>query len=380
MSQPEIVIEAEGLTRYFGEFLAVDHVSFSVQAGEVVGYLGPNGSGKTTTMRMLCGLLTPDSGEGTGNLREREIGNPVAVRDAPSHENAGSIEAVYEFRHEPALSHPRLSEDRDELGAALTFDPRGLESKQRKLVGATDERSCVPDPTCPAGPYGIERVPGLDRDGFTLGGKLDPFAIRDHTVCCLPRSLADQYCARLCVLLQAGSDVHRIPRDDQLPSRSPFPTRDDVAGVDAHAQSNLCPVRLCDTSREGRKGLVNAERRPYRAFRIIFVCLGDSEDGEDRVADELLGDSSVSLDLVVDSSNVPLRDAQHSGSSRSPSAIEPTRSAKSTETTRRSSCSTPTRPPGASLGAAPHVEQNAAAARCSVPHAEQVCQSDAPHA
>lgn len=56
------VIVAEGLTRLFGDFVAVDHVSFSVQEGEVVGYLGPNGSGKTTTIRMLLGLLLPTEG------------------------------------------------------------------------------------------------------------------------------------------------------------------------------------------------------------------------------------------------------------------------------------------------------------------------------
>ena len=56
------VIETQGLTRRFGDFLAVDHVSFQVFAGEVVGYLGPNGSGKTTTMRMLLGLLRPTEG------------------------------------------------------------------------------------------------------------------------------------------------------------------------------------------------------------------------------------------------------------------------------------------------------------------------------
>lgn len=57
-----IVTQAEGLTRYFGEFLAVDHVSFAINSSEVVGYLGPNGSGKTTTIRMLLGLLRPSSG------------------------------------------------------------------------------------------------------------------------------------------------------------------------------------------------------------------------------------------------------------------------------------------------------------------------------
>ncbi|RCK72546.1 MAG: putative ABC transporter ATP-binding protein [Anaerolineae bacterium] len=56
------VIRAEGLTKRFGDFTAVDHVSFTVQRGEVVGYLGPNGSGKTTTIRMLLGLLLPSEG------------------------------------------------------------------------------------------------------------------------------------------------------------------------------------------------------------------------------------------------------------------------------------------------------------------------------
>jgi ABC-2 type transport system ATP-binding protein len=62
---PEPVIRVEGLTRFFGDFLAVDHVSFNIDPGEVVGYLGPNGSGKTTTIRMLLGLLTPNEGKAT---------------------------------------------------------------------------------------------------------------------------------------------------------------------------------------------------------------------------------------------------------------------------------------------------------------------------
>jgi ABC-2 type transport system ATP-binding protein len=58
-----VVIEAKNLTRRFGNFTAVDHISFRMQTGEVVGYLGPNGSGKTTTIRMLLGLLLPSEGE-----------------------------------------------------------------------------------------------------------------------------------------------------------------------------------------------------------------------------------------------------------------------------------------------------------------------------
>jgi ABC-2 type transport system ATP-binding protein len=62
---PKPVVIVENLTRRFGDFVAVDHVNFSVKAGEIVGYLGPNGSGKTTTIRMLLGLLEPSEGKAT---------------------------------------------------------------------------------------------------------------------------------------------------------------------------------------------------------------------------------------------------------------------------------------------------------------------------
>lgn len=65
MNGEQTVIQVRGLTKRFGDFTAVDHISFDVQAGEVVGYLGPNGSGKTTTIRMLLGLLRPSEGEGS---------------------------------------------------------------------------------------------------------------------------------------------------------------------------------------------------------------------------------------------------------------------------------------------------------------------------
>ncbi|OGQ89875.1 MAG: ABC transporter ATP-binding protein [Deltaproteobacteria bacterium RIFOXYA12_FULL_58_15] len=60
----ERVIDVEGLTRNFGSFCAVDAIGFTVQRGEVFGFLGANGAGKSTTIRMLCGLLTPSAGRG----------------------------------------------------------------------------------------------------------------------------------------------------------------------------------------------------------------------------------------------------------------------------------------------------------------------------
>lgn len=60
---PEVIIAVDALTKRFGEFTAVDRVSFQVGEGEIFGFLGPNGSGKTTTIRMLLGLLLPSAGQ-----------------------------------------------------------------------------------------------------------------------------------------------------------------------------------------------------------------------------------------------------------------------------------------------------------------------------
>jgi ABC-2 type transport system ATP-binding protein len=62
-SDSDALVRAVDLTRRFGEFIAADHVSFEVRAGEIYGLLGPNGAGKSTTFRMLCGLLRPSAGD-----------------------------------------------------------------------------------------------------------------------------------------------------------------------------------------------------------------------------------------------------------------------------------------------------------------------------
>lgn len=60
-----VAVRTLGLTRRFGNFVAVDHITFEVPRGEIFGFLGPNGAGKSTTIRMLCGLLEPSEGQGT---------------------------------------------------------------------------------------------------------------------------------------------------------------------------------------------------------------------------------------------------------------------------------------------------------------------------
>ena len=83
------VITVEGLTKRFGEVIAVDDLSFEVDQGTVVGFLGPNGAGKTTTLRMLLGLVTPTSGTARIDGRPyRELADPIghvgAVLEASS--------------------------------------------------------------------------------------------------------------------------------------------------------------------------------------------------------------------------------------------------------------------------------------------------------
>jgi ABC-2 type transport system ATP-binding protein len=71
-------ISVQGLTKRFGDVLAVDHLDFEVDQGTVVGFLGPNGAGKTTTLRMLLGLVTPTAGTaGFGGRPYRELPDPV---------------------------------------------------------------------------------------------------------------------------------------------------------------------------------------------------------------------------------------------------------------------------------------------------------------
>ncbi len=62
MKTDKYVIEADGLTKQFGDFIATDHITFKVHEGEIFGFLGANGAGKTTAMRMLCGLSRPSDG------------------------------------------------------------------------------------------------------------------------------------------------------------------------------------------------------------------------------------------------------------------------------------------------------------------------------
>jgi drug efflux transport system ATP-binding protein len=91
---PEEVLRAQNLTKRFDAFTAVDHISFSINAGEVVGYLGPNGSGKTTTIRMLLGLLLPSEGEAT------VLGYDVVKQSEQVRERVGYMSQKFALYHD----------------------------------------------------------------------------------------------------------------------------------------------------------------------------------------------------------------------------------------------------------------------------------------
>ena len=94
MDNPSLAIEASGLTRRFGDFTAVDQVSFSIEKGEIFGFLGSNGCGKTTTMKMLTGLLPSSAGEA------RLFGHPVDARNINLRKRVGYMSQAFSLYSE----------------------------------------------------------------------------------------------------------------------------------------------------------------------------------------------------------------------------------------------------------------------------------------
>src|SRR5271165_1762195 len=108
MSATDLVIDVAGVTKKFDGVTVVDAIDLAVHRGEIYGFLGPNGSGKTTFIRMLCGLLTPDAGHGTclGHdfltgqaLIKREVGYMTQAfsfyGDLSVSENLGFMARIY---------------------------------------------------------------------------------------------------------------------------------------------------------------------------------------------------------------------------------------------------------------------------------------------
>ncbi len=129
------VIDVKGLTKRFGARTVVDDVDLVVAAGEIVGFLGPNGSGKTTTIRLICGLLTPDAGEGT------VLGLDVRRDSAAIKRQVGYMTQKFSFYEDLTIEENLtfvarlygLNPTREAV--ARTLDGLGLTSRKDQLAG-----------------------------------------------------------------------------------------------------------------------------------------------------------------------------------------------------------------------------------------------------
>jgi len=130
-----LAIDVQDLSKKFGTLQAVDHVSIQIEQGHITGFLGPNGSGKTTTLRMLCGLLTPDSGSGQvlgldfpreAEAIKRQTGYMTQrfslYEDLTIEENLSFIARVYGLDR----IHARVDE---------TLEKLGLQHRRKQLAG-----------------------------------------------------------------------------------------------------------------------------------------------------------------------------------------------------------------------------------------------------
>ena len=145
----ETVIDVHGLTKRFGDKTAVKDVDLQVQEGEIVGFLGPNGSGKTTTIRMICGLLRPSGGDGTC------LGHDI-VREA----EAIKREVGYMTQRFSLYEDLTIRENLEFVGRLYAV-PRSRPRRRRDARGSWPER-----PAATAGRHAfrwLEAAPGARR-------------------------------------------------------------------------------------------------------------------------------------------------------------------------------------------------------------------------
>jgi ABC-2 type transport system ATP-binding protein len=151
--KPPAIISVEGLRRRFGSFEAVRGVSFSVEAGEIFGYLGANGAGKSTTIRILCGLLAPSAGRAT-----------VAGHDVGS--DPEGVRRVVGYMSQRFSLYPDLTpiENLDFFGGAYGLPRSRRLARARELLADVD---LDPATTTPTG-----QLPGGMRQRLALVGAL----------------------------------------------------------------------------------------------------------------------------------------------------------------------------------------------------------------
>jgi ABC-2 type transport system ATP-binding protein len=135
MNNSESAIDVHGMTKRFGDRTVVDHVNLNVKAGEIFGFLGPNGSGKTTFLRMLCGLLRADEGSGTC------LGHDVITESEAIKREVGYMTQRFSFWEDLSITEnldfvARMYDVKDRRKAVReSLDHLGLTQRKAQLAG-----------------------------------------------------------------------------------------------------------------------------------------------------------------------------------------------------------------------------------------------------
>ena len=124
-------VSVRGLTRRFGQFVAVDGISFDVAKGEIFGFLGPNGAGKSTTIRMLCGILAATGGAG------RVAGFDIRTETEKIKAHIGYMSQKF------SLYEDLTVEENLRTGAFLRKDKSAIESDLQEVFGRFPDRKSV---------------------------------------------------------------------------------------------------------------------------------------------------------------------------------------------------------------------------------------------
>jgi ABC-2 type transport system ATP-binding protein len=135
MSASDLVIDVTGVTKRFGPKTVVNAIDLSVRRGEIYGFLGPNGSGKTTFIRMLCGLLTPDAGSGTC------LGYDVRTQQSEIKRHVGYMTQKFSYYEDLSIREnldfiARIYDVPDRAAAVQqSLERLGLQNRSHQLAG-----------------------------------------------------------------------------------------------------------------------------------------------------------------------------------------------------------------------------------------------------
>ena len=223
------MIEARGISKRYGDLLAVDDVSFSAESGEVIGFLGPNGAGKTTTMRILTGFLP--ASDGTALIAGHDIfEDPLAARRAVGYLPEvpplyPEMDAVGYLRYVATLKDVPRSKRKAAVERAI--ERCGLEKVHRKVIGSLSRGYrqrvglaqaivhnpsvlILDEPTVGLDPIQVREIRGLIAD-LTSADQAEGA----HTVVLSTHILAEvEAICRRVILINAGRKVVDSPLDE----------------------------------------------------------------------------------------------------------------------------------------------------------------------